>query len=114
MNNIKLGWKRNAVKTLQLIAAFLFGLFSWGIIAEVFNAEPQKIAFAPLIIIAILWTMLSLYHRRVDYKLTIKILEKQTGLDVSKIANEINTENLEKKAKENNVKEKKDGNDDKK
>jgi uncharacterized membrane protein len=110
MNNLKLGWKRGLVKASHLVLAFLFGLFSWGIVAQIINIEPNKIVFVPLIIIASLYVFLSLYHKKVDITLMVKKLSDQTGLDV-----QAEVERMKKDmSKDKNTVEKNEYKDDKK
>ena len=108
MRKIKLGWKRSVVKYLQLVAVFMLGLVLWGVVAQIFNVEPNKISFVPIILIGLSYAYLALYHRRKDMKLMIDILSKESGIDASKIADELIMEGKKNKGKPSEQKDKKE------
>lgn len=96
MRKIKLGWKRNLIKAFQLSSVFFAGLLIWGFASSILDTEPSNITFLPIGLIGVSYFFLALYHRRIDTKMMIEKLSKETGIDVSKIAEEISEENRKK------------------
>ena len=78
---VKLGWKRNLVKIVHLFAVFYFGLFAWALLSGLFNIDPKKITFIPVILIAIGWGLLAIVHKKKDFNILADKVLKETGID---------------------------------